>query len=284
MRMQWYAGTSGYSYKEWRGSFYPDDLKPEDMLAYYATRLPAVEINNTFYRMPRTEVLEGWAAAVPEAFRFVIKASRRITHQSQLANVEEPVGYLARGVAVLGERLGGVLFQLPPHLRRNDERLAALLACWPRELPAAIEFRHESWHDDAVFEQLQRHGVALCISQDEKLPIPEQVATADWVYLRLRRATYANAELGTWLRKAQASGANTGYAFFKHEDEAGGPQLAERFLNLAARPEPRRAARRRAPAEAAQPKAKERAAPAKAARARAAPSSSGRTSASKRKR
>ncbi len=241
--MRWLAGTSGYSYKEWRGSFYPDDIKPEDMLTYYAGQLPAVEINNTFYRMPRTHVLEGWAESVPEAFRFVIKATRRITHHARLANAEEPIGYLAKGVAVLEDKLGAVLFQLPPFLRKDRERLETFLDVWPKALPAAVEFRHDSWFDEEIFDLLRERKVAICVSDNGKLKLPAIIATTDWAYLRLRQPAYSSQKLGGWVRKATASSAKTTLAFFKHEDEAGGPALAHKVLELARRPLPKRAPR-----------------------------------------
>ena len=241
--MRWLAGTSGYSYKEWRGSFYPDDIKPEDMLTYYAGQLPAVEINNTFYRMPRTHVLEGWAESVPKAFRFVIKATRRITHHARLANAEEPIGYLAKGVTVLEDKLGAVLFQLPPFLRKDRERLETFLDVWPKALPAAMEFRHDSWFDEEIFDLLRERKVAICVSDNGKLKLPATIATTDWAYLRLRQPAYSSQKLGGWVRKATASSAKTTLAFFKHEDEAGGPALAHKFLELTRRPLPKRAPR-----------------------------------------
>ena len=231
--MDWYSGTSGYSYKEWKGSFYPDDLGADAMLAYYAQKLPAVEINNTFYRMPRREVLAGWADAVPASFRFVIKASKRITHDQRLVDAGDSVNYLVDKLEALGDRLGAVLFQLPPNLRKDMERLNGFLATLPQAIPAAMEFRHVSWHDTEVFETLANRNIALCVSDDGELALPERVATTSWLYLRLRQPGYDDAALTAWLAKANATSAITGYAFFKHEDDAGGPPLAARFLELA---------------------------------------------------
>ena len=231
--MEWLAGTSGYSYKEWKGSFYPEDLAADGMLAHYASRLPAVEINNTFYRMPRTHVLETWRDAVPATFRFSIKASRRITHHARLKDCDEAVNFLATGLEALEDKLGCVLFQLPPYLRRDDERLDAFLSTWPKALPAALEFRHESWFDDATAETLSRHGAAICVSEDGELPMPAFLATAGWLYLRLRKPDYDDAALAAWLERAGTTPATRGFAFFKHEDEGAGPRLAGRFLELA---------------------------------------------------
>ena len=231
--MQWLAGTSGYSYKEWKGAFYPEDIAAGDMLAYYASKLPAVEINNTFYRMPRRSVLAIWRDSVPADFRFSIKASRRITHQSRLKDCEEAVDYLATGLETLEHKLGCVLFQLPPYLRKDDERLDAFLSIWPKAFPVAMEFRHDTWFDDETAEILKRHDAAICVSEDGELPMPGFVATTDWVYLRLRKPDYDDAALGSWVGRAAASGASRGFAFFKHEDEGAGPKLASRFLDLA---------------------------------------------------
>ena len=232
--MQWFAGTSGYSYKEWKGVFYPEDLAAGAMLSFYAERLPAVEINNTFYRMPRSHVLEGWADAVPAGFRFAVKASRRITHHAKLEDADDAVGFLASRLAKLEDKLGCVLFQLPPYLRKGAERLDAFLAAWPRELPAAVEFRHASWFDEETAEILSRHGAALCVSDDGKLPLPEFLATTDWLYLRLRRPGYDAEALREWIARGAGTDAARAFAFFKHEDEGAGPRLAAEFLELAA--------------------------------------------------
>ena len=244
--MKWFTGTSGFSYKEWKGSFYPDDIAADEMLAFYATQLGAVEINNTFYRMPRTSVIESWASAVPNDFRFAIKASRRITHQSRLKNCEEPVGYLAKAVEVLEDKLGAVLFQLAPAQRKDIERLRAFLDLWPEGLPAAFEFRNASWFDDETLDLLADRGITLCVSEDGELALPERIGTSDRLYLRLRKAEYDTRALNGWLRKANATGADTGLAFFKHEDAGAGPELARRFLSLADKPTAKRAPKRTA--------------------------------------
>ncbi len=230
--MRWFAGTSGYSYKEWKGVFYPQTIAPGAMLAHYAQKLPAVEINNTFYRTPQTHVLEGWRDAVPEGFRFVIKAPRRLTHQSRL---DDDGAFLAERVATLEDRLGCVLFQLPGYLRKNIERLDTFLDRWPRELRAAFEFRHDSWFDEEVMDVLRQRGAAICVSDDGKLAMPTVLATTDWVYFRLRREAYDAPALAQWLARADETGARQGFAFFKHEDAGAGPKLATAFLKLADR-------------------------------------------------
>jgi uncharacterized protein YecE (DUF72 family) len=185
---------------------------------------------------------------VPDNFRFIIKASRRITHHGKLEDVEESVTYLAERVERLEHKLGAVLLQLPPYLRKGHERLAKFLDAWPRSIPAAIEFRHDSWFDDETFDLLAEHGVALGVSEDGALPMPARIATTDWLYLRLRKPGYSPQALRGWLTRTGNTQAERGFAFFKHEDAGSGPVLAERFLAAATRQRgpaaPRRAARR----------------------------------------
>ena len=171
---------------------------------------------------------------MPAGFRFAVKASRRITHHAKLEDADDAVGFLSSRVAKLEDKLGCVLFQLPPFLRKGAERLDAFLATWPRELPAAVEFRHASWFDKETAEILSRHGAALCVSDDGKLPTPDFLATADWLYFRLRRPGYDDDALREWIARGTATGAQRGFAFFKHEDEGAGPRLAAEFLGLAA--------------------------------------------------
>ena len=223
-------GSSGFSYDFWKGGFYPADLDSEDMLAFYATRFSTVEINNTFYRMPKTEVLQRWADAVPETFRFAIKASRRITHESRLKDTADNVGYLYRQLEALGDKLGCVLFQCPPHLRKNLERLRAFLETLPAQGRAVMEFRHASWFDDEIFEVLASHRVALCAS-DEDRPDPPLQATADHGYLRLREPEYQEEALSEW-RDRLAAVWPAAYVFFKHEETA--PAAIARMMALAA--------------------------------------------------
>lgn len=230
--MNLWVGTSGFAYKEWKGRFYPEDLPDKEMLAHYAGRLPAVEINNTFYRMPTEKLLLGWAEQVPERFRFSIKASRRITHQKKLADAAEETEYLLRTVSVLAGRMGPVLFQLPPYLRKDDGLLASFLELLPPTVPAAFEFRHASWLDDATLDLLATRGVALCVAETEEGVDAPRLGTAGWGYLRLRRTDYGEEELAAWAERVAEQGWSDAYVFFKHEDEAEGPRFAERFLEL----------------------------------------------------
>ncbi len=228
------TGTSGFSYPAWEGHFYPSGTKRPDMLSFYAGKLGAVEINNTFYRMPKADLLERWRASVPESFRFVLKASRRITHHQRLRDADDSVEYLFDTAKVLGEQLGPFLFQLPPYLRRDDDRLATFLERLPAGLRAAFEFRHASWFDDAVFALLEEAGAALCVADaggDHDAPL---VATTDFGYLRLRREDYDEAALRSWADRIRRQPWRETYVFFKHEDEGAGPRMAARFETLLA--------------------------------------------------
>jgi len=222
------AGTSGYAYKEWRGSFYPADLPDDDMLAHYAGRLPTVEINNTFYRMPKESVVLAWADQVPDAFRFVLKASRRITHFGRLQGVEGELTYFLQVSQALGAKRGPSLFQLPPNMKKDLARLTEFLALLPRGWRAAFEFRHASWFDDDVYAALQSRNAALCVADqaDEEDATPF-VATADWGYLRLRREAYDAAALANWAARIREEPWTDTFVFFKHEDGAAGPRFAE---------------------------------------------------------
>lgn len=224
------AGTSGYAYKEWKGSFYPDDLPNDEMLAHYAKQFGTVEINNTFYRMPRESVLKNWAAQVPEGFQFVLKASRRITHFQRLKDVDEPLSYLLNTAAVLGKRLGPLLFQFPPNMKKDVDRLRSFLASFPSRRRSAFEFRHDSWHDDEVLRLLRDHNVALCIADTDDGDAVV-VRTADWGYLRLRRTAYEPGDLRRWAKTIHSQEWERAYVFFKHEDEGAGPRLAKAFLD-----------------------------------------------------
>jgi uncharacterized protein YecE (DUF72 family) len=262
-----YTGTSGFSYAEWKGSFYPEDLPAAKFLSYYSGRLPAVEINNTFYRMPKASMLEGWRDAVGDDFRFVLKVSQRITHRQRLVDCGDSVRYLLETSAVLGEKRGPFLVQLPPFLRKDAERLRGFLAVWPRDVPAAFEFRHRSWFDDEVLAVLRDAGMALCVAdtdeaegkaktkakskskggepevvaEPEEPPASEETSdgftspverTADWGYFRLRRKDYEDGSLRSWCDRVRALRLERAFVFFKHEDEGAGPRLAQRFGEL----------------------------------------------------
>jgi uncharacterized protein YecE (DUF72 family) len=230
--MNLYAGTSGYSYKEWKGHFYPEKIAPDQMLTYYSTKLPTVEINNTFYRLPKREQLEAWAQQVPPDFRFAIKASQKITHMRRLKNAGDETGYLMDAVTVLEKKLGVVFFQLPPNFKKDVERLAAFLALLPEGVPLAWEFRHESWFAEDVYEVLRARDASLCLADaDDELEVP-LVSTASWGYLRLRRPGYTPEELTTWHKWIHDQKWKDAYVFFKHEEAGIGAKLATQFLAL----------------------------------------------------
>jgi uncharacterized protein YecE (DUF72 family) len=229
--MNLYAGTSGFSYKEWKGDFYPEKIAPDQMLAFYSTKLPSVEINNTFYRLPKRELLEGWASQVPPDFRFAIKASQKITHMKRLKSAGEETSYLMDVVGALEKKLGVVFFQLPPNFKKDIGRLRAFLESLPEKTPIAWEFRHASWFDDEVYEVLRTRDAALCLADaDDELEVP-LVSTASWGYLRLRRPSYTTEEMQhwhTWMREQKWRDA---FVFFKHE-AAEGPKMAVEFLSM----------------------------------------------------
>ncbi|QJW93739.1 DUF72 domain-containing protein [Frigoriglobus tundricola] len=232
--MNVFVGTSGYSYPKWKGSFYPAKLPTKQMLGYYGTHFRAVEINNTFYRPPTAAVLDGWAEQVPTGFRFVLKAPQEITHVKRLVNADEMVSSLFATADTLEERLGPVLFQLPPNFKKDVPRLRAFLGLLPKDRGAAFEFRNASWFDDEVFALLRLHRVAMCIADaDDGLEVPF-VSTADRGYLRLRRAAYDDSALRTWAARIRAERWRDVFVFFKHEDAGTGPRFAKRLLELLA--------------------------------------------------
>jgi uncharacterized protein YecE (DUF72 family) len=232
--MKLVTGTSGYAYPQWRGRFYPDELPDDEMLSFYAAKLPSVEINNTFYRMPKTTVLETWASKVPASFVFVIKASQRISHKGKLAPPEayDSMQYLWKQLASLGDKLGPLLIQTPPWLKRDAGLLREFLsACVPAEKRVALELASSSWDTDEIDQICADRGIARVIA-DKDDGTARAVRTAPWLYARLRKDEYAPAEQDAWLDRLTALGAELAYVFFKHEDTARGAELA---LELGAR-------------------------------------------------
>jgi uncharacterized protein YecE (DUF72 family) len=224
-----HAGASGYSFKEWKGLFYPDKCKPEEMLPYYSARLPTVEINNTFYRMPQPAVLEAWMKCTPPGFRFAIKSPRRITHMSRLtATAQEPVEFLYRNLAALGEKRGPVLFQLPPNMKKDLPRLEGFLAMLPQGHGAAFEFRNATWFEDDVYAALRAAGAALVLSEREDNAPPPLVETTSWGYVRLRLEEYSDADLEAWARRLAATGWKEVFVYFMHEPTA--PAYAQALM------------------------------------------------------
>jgi uncharacterized protein YecE (DUF72 family) len=225
------AGTSGFAFKEWKGTFYPEKMKNEDMLPFFATRFPTVEINNTFYRLPKENVLLEWASAVPETFTFAVKASQHITHFARLKPESfGALGFLLQNVRVMGARLGPVLFQLPPNLQADVERLRVFLNELPDDLKFAVEFRHESWFDESIFSALRDKNVAMVVAESAEFKCPV-VSTADWGYLRLHRFDYDDAMLRDWAQCVTDQKWNDTFVYFKHDEGIGsGPPAVHAFL------------------------------------------------------
>jgi uncharacterized protein YecE (DUF72 family) len=226
--MKLLAGTSGYSFKEWVGPFYPEKLPASEMLRYYASALSTVEINNTFYRMPAESMLAQWCEQVSDQFTFTLKAPRQITHVKRLRDAESAATEFLRRADTLGARLGVVLFQLPPFLKKDLPRLRDFLASLPRGKRTAFEFRNDTWQDDDVYATLRSHGAMLCVTDTDEGDTPF-VATSDFGYVRLRRTHYSDDDLHDWAKRIAASALPRTYVYFMHEDEALGTRFARRL-------------------------------------------------------
>ncbi|MEO5580505.1 MAG: DUF72 domain-containing protein [Gemmatimonadaceae bacterium] len=235
--MKLLSGTSGYSFKEWKGTFYPADIKADGMLGFYATKFPTIEINNTFYRLPKEHVLLEWASQVPEGFRFAIKASQRITHHTRLkADSQSLVEFLLKNTSVLAERMGPILFQLPPNLKKDVERLKGFLGYLPEGRRYTFEFRHESWWDEDTFSVLRDRDIAMCISEQAALKCPV-VCTASWGYLRLHKLDYDQAQIEEWAKCVAAQKWDEAYVYLKHDEGQGsGPPAVEAFVRASSSP------------------------------------------------
>jgi len=229
--MEMLAGTSGYSYKEWKGPFYPEKLPAGEMLRFYAGHFRTVEINNTFYRMPDETVLSRWSQEVPDGFAFSVKAPRRISHDKRLREAQSDLTEFARRTAVLGPKRGPILFQLPPFMRRDLPRLQEFLGGLPPALVTAFEFRHRSWFEDSVYEALRARAAMFCIADTDEGETP-LVSTSDCGYLRLRRERYDDAELRSWAERIGTQPWSRAYVYFKHEDAGLGAKFAQRFNQL----------------------------------------------------
>jgi len=228
--MKLLAGTSGFAFKEWKGHFYPEDIKNADMLGFYAGKFPTVEINNTFYRLPKEPVLLDWASQVPESFTFAIKASQKITHFTRLKpECADAVAFLMKNTRVLGPRLGPILFQLPPNLKKDLPRLANFIALLPDDRKYTVEFRNETWFDDDVYDALRARNIAICVTEQPEFASPV-VATASWGYARLHKLDYSTVELTEWARKIAALPWSEAFIYFKHDEGAGsGPPAVTTF-------------------------------------------------------
>ncbi len=230
--MKIYIGTSGFAYKEWKGKFYPEKIPPKEMLRFYSERLNTVEINNTFYRMPSERVLTSWAEQVSGGFVFALKAPQVITHLKRLRDVSEETQYLLRTVSILDRKLGPVLFQFPKSFRADRPALEDFLALILGDMACAFEFRSPSWLNDEILDLLRKKGSSLCIADSDEDPAQEIISTAPWGYLRLRRSDYTDADLRQWMERILSQKWERAFVFFKHEDEAGGAEMAVRFREL----------------------------------------------------
>jgi uncharacterized protein YecE (DUF72 family) len=226
-----WVGTSGYNYPEWKGSFYPETLPAAKMLPYYAERFTTVEINYTFYRAPNEKILQGWDSATPERFKLTLKAPKRITHDARLRDCADRVRQFLETASILGPKLGALLFQLPPNLKKDVALFDAFLDAFPPRVCAAFEFRHASWLDEEIYARLRARNLALCVADSEKLSTPVEV-TADYAYFRLRDEGYGPADIERWARVIEARTAQCRdvYVYFKHEESGKGPQFARELL------------------------------------------------------
>jgi uncharacterized protein YecE (DUF72 family) len=235
--MNYWIGTSGFQYAEWKGTFYPEDLAAARMLPFYSERFNTTEINYTFHRIPAPKTIENWCKLTPETFRFGLKAPQKITHFARLRDCGDTVDYFYDVVSGLASRLGPILFQLPPNLKKDIALLERFTECLPASLRAAFEFRDSSWFDEEVFSILRRRNACLCIADSEKLATPFE-PTADWGYLRLRREDYQVSDVARWAETVQAQAPNWSDAFlyFKHEESGTGPKLAKQMLEILREP------------------------------------------------
>ena len=230
--MSYWIGTSGFQYAEWKGSFYPEDLPAAKMLPFYAERFNTTEVNYTFHRIPAPKTIDNWCKLTLETFRFTLKAPQRVTHFARLRDCGDTVDYFYDVVSGLGSRLGPVLFQLPPNLKKDTVLLEHFAESLPASMRAAFEFRHESWLDDEICEVLHARDCALVVSDTDEKPLSEIISTASWGYLRLRRTNYDEKDLQEWMKRVQNEKWSDAFIFFKHEDEGIGPKLAAQFLKL----------------------------------------------------
>ncbi|OGU00404.1 MAG: hypothetical protein A2X80_11440 [Geobacteraceae bacterium GWB2_52_12] len=231
--MKIHVGTSGYGYKEWKGIFYPEKISPSEMLHFYGERFGAVEINYTFYHMPTVSGLTSWAEQVPDDFVFALKAPQIITHQKLLKNVGEETKYFFKALLLLERKLGTALFQFPGSFRENRAALEDFLALIPDDITCAFEFRSKSWFKDEILELLRARNCSLCTADTDEKPADAIISTASWGYLRLRRSNYTEADLIQWLDRIREQKWERAFVFFKHEEEARGPELARQFRELA---------------------------------------------------
>jgi uncharacterized protein YecE (DUF72 family) len=225
---RFYVGTSGFSYPEWKGGFYPPDLPARDYLAFYGRVFNSCEVNNTFYRYPTDATLTQWAASVPAEFRFAVKAHRRITHIKRLTDVDGDLAFLFERLRVLGSRLGVILFQLPPTLREDHTRLEVFLAQLRPGAPAVLEFRHPSWRRESIYQLLDAHRVSLVIAETDEEVQPQELV-GPVAYLRFHKSAYTDGDLderAAWISARLAEGRDV-HAYFTHEEGAPATEYAQ---------------------------------------------------------
>jgi uncharacterized protein YecE (DUF72 family) len=229
------TGTSGFAYPAWTPRFYPPGTRAADLLPSYASRLSTVELNNTFYRSPTPAAVDAWVAATPADFRFAVKAQRSSSFRSLQPDAAASVEWLTTPFRRFGERLGTVLFRVPENVRRDDARLAGLLAAWPRDLPLSLEFQDPSWHVDEVFAAAAAAGAAIVATDLESSDDPPALRrSGPLLYLRLRRPDYTSDDLARWLDRLEpflADGVDA-YVFFRHDEVGRGGELALELLAL----------------------------------------------------
>jgi len=223
------VGTSGFAYKEWKGSFYPEDLPAKKYLSFYAQHFSTTEINNTFYRMPTAKLCEGWYAEVPDDFSFTLKLSQRITHFKRLRNVDDEMGFFLDSAAGLKEKLGPILVQLPPNFKKDTEVLEGFLGKFASKGKLAFEFRHESWFADEVYDLLREHKTTLGVVEKEPGEGPDtpREVTGSFVYMRLRKGDYSADEMADWARWIGGQPVPV-YCYLKHDERA--PALAKELV------------------------------------------------------
>lgn len=227
--MNLFVGTSGYSYKQWKGSFYPEKLSDKKMLNFYSEHFNTVEINNTFYRMPKQEVFDSWKQQVNPNFKFVIKAPKQITHIKKLETGDALTHFIKTSVS-LEDQFGALLFQFPPYFKKDIEKLQSFTDAISDNIKAAFEFRNDTWFDDEVYDCLRKKNFALCLSDTDEKPIDKIIPTADWAYLRMRKTDYQPDTLKEWHKTISHGKWNDAFVFFKHEDEGKGPMFAKQFI------------------------------------------------------
>lgn len=236
--MKVHIGCSGWNYKDWRGKFYPEKLAARNWLEYYSKHFNTVEVNSTFYRFPKDEYLEKWRATVSDDFLFTLKGSRYVTHMKKLHEVEESVARFNEVAKLLKDKLGSVLWQLPPGLHRDDDRLKAFCGHFDPEIKNVIEFRHESWYDEEVYKLLSDHNVVLCAISSPKFP-EEMITTAKTGYLRFHGKgkkwydyLYSEDELKEWYEQIMEKDLEEIFIYFNNDMHGNAPENAKELRSL----------------------------------------------------